>query len=153
MPAEFQKSPKLAFGFMARGFEETLGQDYFEFEISGEADALAIIRLKPQGGENDCSYVVLMPHEIDGQFNVMACSKAGKSVNYSFTHVEDRLALGEHLKNIGVPDHVIAQWNEAKPHAAISVANEETSREAAADISRIMKGAAAAAKGASNGPE
>lgn len=142
------QNPMLAFSFMARGYEAGLKQNYFEFEISGEADALAIIRLKSGPGADDCNYVVLMPHELPGQFNVMACSKRGKSVHYSFTHVEDRLALGEHFKTLGVPDHVIAQWNEAKPAAAIQLADGATAKEAAADIARIMK----KAKGVGSGP-
>jgi len=139
---------QVKFAFMAIGLDTATEQQHFSFDVSGHASAHAIIRLPAGPGKGDRNHVAIMPHELEGQFNVLACSVRGKSVNYSFTHVEDRLQLGEHLKSLGVSDKLIATWNEMKPDHTVPVKTPAVDHEAAGAIAKAMK------KGAdgNNGP-
>jgi len=142
---------RVKFAFMAIGFDTATEQEHFSFDVNGHASAHAIIRLPAGPDKGDRNHVAIMQHKLEGQFNVLACSVRGKSINYSFTHIEDRLQLGEHLKSLGVADKLIATWNEMKPDHTVPVKTAAVDHEAADVIAKAMGGKPA--KGTQNKPE
>ncbi len=148
---EIPRSPKVKFAFMAIGLDPESEHTFFSFDVAGDAPAHAIIKLKADEAKGERNHLAILPHDVDGQFNVLACSVRGKSVNYSFTHVGDTLQLGEHLRELGVSEKIIATFNQLKPEQAVPVKTAAVDHEAAGAIAKAMGGKLP--KGRPNTPE
>ena len=149
--------PRVQFSFKANVVDASANdQEILDLGFTGKASALGIFSLGALRGNDTSSYVMILQHNVPDQFNVLACTSTEKTLNYSFTHIEDIQRLGEHLQELGVPSHVVEMWNKRVvanpvPVPTIPLAGPTLQSEAADVIAKAMGGKPA--NGAQNKPE
>ncbi len=149
--------PRVQFSFKANVVDASANdQEMLDLGFTGKASALGIFNLGALRGNDTASYVMILQHNLPGQFNVLASTSTKNTLNYSFTHIEDVQRLGEHLQELGVPSHVVEMWNKRAvanpvPVPAIPVADPTLQSQAADVIAKAMGGKPAS--GAQSEPE